>query len=99
MEYSESEIFIEYFANFWLTAVSVCKKCPHVQQTMPMFQYEKNAVHFILGSVSSNSPNSMLPTSWIIGFESGLTECGSPGIRNAMSASLTLVTHDSRHDQ
>ena len=30
---------------------------------MPTFQYERHAVHCVLGSVSSNSNNSMLPTS------------------------------------
>ena len=39
---------------------------------MPTFQYDKHAVHCALGSVSSNSNNSMLPTSWIIFFDSGL---------------------------
>ena len=52
--------------------LSLCKKCPHVQKTMPMFQNDKHTVHFVLGSVSSNSHNSMLRTSWIICFDCGL---------------------------
>ena len=43
-----------------------CKKYPHVQWTMPTFQYDRPALHCVLESVSSNSNNSMLPTSWII---------------------------------
>ena len=39
---------------------------------MPTFQYERNAVHCVLGSVSSNWNNSMLSASWIIFFDSGL---------------------------
>ena len=31
-----------------------------------MIQYDKHTVHCVLGSVSSNSHNSMFPTSWII---------------------------------
>ena len=73
MTYSGSERrSIVYLTNFQLTAVSFCKKCPHVQQTMPMFQYDRHAVHCVLGSVSSNSHSLMLPTSWIIFFDSGL---------------------------
>ena len=39
---------------------------------MPTFQYDGHAVHCVLGSVSSNSNNSIMPTSWIIFFSSGL---------------------------
>ena len=39
---------------------------------MPIFQYDKHTVHCVLGSVSSNSHNSMFPTSRIICFDSGL---------------------------
>ena len=39
---------------------------------MPTFQYDRHAVHCVLGSVSRNSNNSMLPASWIIFFDSGL---------------------------
>ena len=39
---------------------------------MPIFQYDRHALHCDLDSVSSNSHNSMLPTSWIICFDSGL---------------------------
>ena len=39
---------------------------------MPTFLYDKHAVHSVLGSVSSNSNISTLPTSWIIFFDSGL---------------------------
>ena len=37
-----------------------------------MFQYDKHILHCVLGSVSSNSHNSMFPTSRIIFFDSGL---------------------------
>ena len=37
-----------------------------------MCQNNKHALHCVLGSVSSNSHNSMLPTYWIICFDSGL---------------------------
>ena len=75
---------------------------------MPTFQHDKHAVHCVLGSVSSNSNNSMLPTSWII--ESILErwysahasqqnvvtlEFGSP-----CSPRSPLFAHDSKcHDQ
>ena len=73
MTYSGTERkSITYLTKFRLASVSFCKKCPHVQLTMPMFQYDRHAVHCVLGSVSSNSHNSMLPTSWIIFFDSGL---------------------------
>ena len=39
---------------------------------MPTFQHDEHAVHCVLGSVSSKSKKSMLPTSWIIFFDSGL---------------------------
>ena len=39
---------------------------------MPIFQFDRHALHCVLGSVSSNSHNSMLPTSWIICSDSGL---------------------------
>ena len=39
---------------------------------MPMFQYVKHTLHCVLGSVSSNSHNSMFPTSRIICFDFGL---------------------------
>ena len=44
------------------------KRCPHVQQTVPSLQYDKNSLHCVLGSVSNNSNSSTLPTSWIICF-------------------------------
>ena len=50
----------------------VVQKCPHVQLTMLMFQHDRHAAHCVLGSISGNSHNSMLPTSWIIFFDSGL---------------------------
>ena len=37
-----------------------------------MSQYDKHTLHCVLGSVSSNSHNSMFPTSWIICFDSWL---------------------------
>ena len=39
---------------------------------MPIFQQDKYALPCVLGPVSSNSHNSMLHTSWIICFDSGL---------------------------
>ena len=69
MTYSGTERrSIVYLTNFRLTPVSLCKKCPHVQQLIPVFQYDRHALYCVLGSVSSNSHNSMLPTSWIICF-------------------------------
>ena len=37
-----------------------------------MSQYDKHTLHCVLGSISSNSHNSMFPTSWIICFDSEL---------------------------
>ena len=45
-----------------LATVSL-ERCPHVQETMPSLQYDRHALHCVLGSVSNNSNNSMLPTS------------------------------------
>ena len=39
---------------------------------MPTSQYDKHTLHCALGSVSSNSHNSMFPTTWIICFDSWL---------------------------
>ena len=58
--------------NCWFAPLSLCKKCPHAQWTMPMSQYDKHTGHCVLGSVLSNSHNSMFPTSRIICFDSGL---------------------------
>ena len=58
--------------NFWFSPLPSRKKCPHVQKTMSMSQYHKHTLHCALGSVSSNSHNSMFPTSWIICFDSRL---------------------------
>ena len=98
---------IVFWTNFRLTSVSLCKKCPLVQKTMPVFQYDKHALHGVLDSVWTKSHSSMLPTSCIICFDSGLkrvkwlilsyicacftTECGSPGIRKSMSASFNII--------
>ena len=73
MTYSGSERrSIVYLTNFRLVPLSLCKKCPHVQQSIPIFQYDKHTVHCVLGSVSSNSHYSMFPTSLMICFDSGL---------------------------
>ena len=48
------------------------KRCPHVQQTMPSLQYDRHSLHCVLGSVSTNSNSSTLPTSWIIFFDAVL---------------------------
>ena len=73
MAYSGSERrSLVFLTKPRLASVSFCKKCPHVQWTMPTFQYDRHALHCVLGSVSSNSNNSVLPTSWIIFFDSGL---------------------------
>ena len=58
--------------EFLIFPLPLRKKCPHVQQMIPMFQYDKHTLHCVLGSVSSNSHNSMFPTSRIICFDSGL---------------------------
>ena len=52
--------------------VILFKRCPHVQQTMLSLQYDRHVSHCVLGSVSSNSNSSPLPTTWIIRFDSGL---------------------------
>ena len=39
---------------------------------MPMSQCDSHTLHWVLGSVSSNPHNLMLPASWIICFDSGL---------------------------
>ena len=86
--------FIVYWTNFLFSSVLFRKKCPHVQWTMSMSQYDKHTLHCVVGSVSSISLNSMFPISWIvfwifdwrdyiIGFVVGLVEehVGSGGSR------------------
>ena len=52
------------------------KRCPHVQQTMPSLQYDRHALHCVLGSVSNNSNSSTMPTSLIFSLTSYGTGCG-----------------------
>ena len=58
--------------KLWFSSLRFRKKCPHVQQTMPISQYDKHTLHCVLGSVSINSHSSKFPTSWIISFDSWL---------------------------
>ena len=64
LELKECPSYIQWHKR--LATVSCCKKYQHT------FQYDRHALHCVLGSVSSNSNNSMLPTSWIIVINSGL---------------------------
>ena len=56
---------IVHTMKFGLATASF-KRCPLVQQTMSSLQYDKHALHCFLGSVSTSSNSSTLPTSWII---------------------------------
>ena len=47
--------------EFLIVHCSFRKKCPHVQWTMPMSQYDEHTLHCVLESMPSNSHNSMLP--------------------------------------
>ena len=57
--------------EFLVLLCSVSQEVP-TRETMPMSQYDKHTLHCVLGSVSSNSHNSIFPTSRIICFDSGL---------------------------
>ena len=66
MTYSGSERrSIVLLMNFWLVPFSLCKKCPHVQWSIPMFQYDKHTVHCVLGS-SIRQRTSQWVSLWIL---------------------------------
>ena len=73
MTYSGTERrSIVLLMNCWLAPSLYARNASMCSRVYPIFQYDKHIVHCVLGSVSSNSHNSMLPTSWIICFDSGL---------------------------
>ena len=55
--------------KFLVLLCSVSQEVPACA-TMPTSQYDRQTLHCALGSVSSNSHNSMFPTSCIICFDS-----------------------------
>ena len=56
--------------NFLFSSHPSRKKCPHVQWTMPTFQYDRHILHCALGSTSSSSHNSMFPAALIMSCDS-----------------------------
>ena len=64
---------IVYLTNFRFDLCFFLQEMPACAIDDAYFpEYDRHIVHCILGSVSSNSNNSMLPTSWITFFDSGL---------------------------
>ena len=64
--------------EFLIFFIPFRKKCPHMQKTMPLSQYDEHTLCCISSSASSNSHSSMFPISRITCFDfwlKGLNDC------------------------